>query len=185
MEAICFIAFTDALIYWIHRMLHYPPVYIKFHKQHHKWKVPTPFASHAFHPLDGFAQSLPYHIYPFLFPLSSHLYLLLFVSVNVWTVSIHDGVYSVPTRLKWAINGAAHHTDHHLFYRYNYGQFTTIWDRIGRTYKDPSSWNGTGPADLVRVILNQVNGINCSTNDASRKREGYEKVTNEGKKKVL
>ena len=34
-----------------------------------QWLVPTPFASHAFHWLDGFAQSSPYHIFVFLFPL--------------------------------------------------------------------------------------------------------------------
>lgn len=27
---------------------------------HHAWLVPTPFAALAFHPLDGYAQSLPY-----------------------------------------------------------------------------------------------------------------------------
>lgn len=44
-----------------------PPQHL--HKQHHTFKIPTPFASHAFHPLDGFLQSLPYHVYPFIFPL--------------------------------------------------------------------------------------------------------------------
>lgn len=30
---------------------------------------------------------------------------------------------------------AAHHTDHHLLFNYNYGQFFTLWDRIGGSYK--------------------------------------------------
>lgn len=64
-----FVAFTDAFIYLIHRGLHHRSVYRYLHKTHHTWKVPTPFASHAFHPVDGFLQSCPYHIYPFLFPL--------------------------------------------------------------------------------------------------------------------
>ena len=64
-----FIAFTDACIYWIHRFLHHRLVYKHLHKTHHTWKVPTPFASHAFHPMDGFLQSCPYHLYLFLFPL--------------------------------------------------------------------------------------------------------------------
>ena len=92
--------------------------------------------SHAFHPIDGFLQSLPYHIYPFLFPLhkgTSHaiipvkhnliagLYLGLFLFVNIWTVSIHDGDYRVPAFLRPIINGSAHHTDHHLYFTVNYG----------------------------------------------------------------
>jgi hypothetical protein len=35
-------------------------LYAKIHKPHHLWKLPTPFASHAFHPCDGVAQSMPY-----------------------------------------------------------------------------------------------------------------------------
>merc|ERR1719238_998699 len=86
-----FLVFTDFCIYWIHRALHWPIFYGPIHKQHHLWKVPTPWASHAFHPLDGFAQSTPYHIYAFLFPMNKLVYLGMFVFVNMWTISIHDG----------------------------------------------------------------------------------------------
>eukprot|EP00960_Hanusia_phi_P014822 438818-Hanusia_phi.AAC.1 len=67
-------------------------------------------ASHAFHPLDGFLQSTPYHMYAFLFPMNKVmgcgrgrcllvvltsprqvLYLGMFIFVNMWTISIHDG----------------------------------------------------------------------------------------------
>jgi lathosterol oxidase len=105
-----FILFTDALIYWIHRGLHYPSAYRLLHKVHHTWKIPTPFASHAFHPVDGFLQSCPYHVYIFLFPMNKWVYLGLFVFVNFWTVSIHDGDFRVPFALRPFINGAAHHT---------------------------------------------------------------------------
>ena len=148
-----FLMFTDCLIYWIHRGLHNPLVYARLHKAHHKWKIPSPFASHAFHPIDGFLQSLPYHIYPFLFPLNKILYIILFVFVNMWTVSIHDGDYRVPDILKPFINGSAHHTDHHLFYNYNYGQFFTLWDRIGGSFKNPSAFEGEAPGDAVRRML--------------------------------
>ena len=137
-----FLMFTDGLIYWIHRLLHSKLLYKSLHKAHHKWKVPTPFASHAFHPLDGFLQSFPYHLYPFLFPLHKVSYLLLFVLVNIWTVSIHDGNYHVPEPLKPFINGSAHHTDHHLYYNYNYGQFFTLWDRLGGSFRLPRAFEG-------------------------------------------
>lgn len=129
-----FILFTDCLIYFIHRWLHWPSVYKRLHKPHHKWIVCTPFASHAFHPVDGWAQSLPYHIYPLLFPLHKVLYLGLFTFVNFWTVMIHDGNYMSNDPV---VNGTACHTVHHLYFNYNYGQFTTLWDRIGRSYRRP------------------------------------------------
>jgi Delta7-sterol 5-desaturase len=110
-----FLLFTDFCIYWIHRGLHHPWVYKHLHKPHHKWIMPTPFASHAFHPLDGFAQGFPYHVFPFVFPLQKFAYVGLFVFVNAWTVLIHDGEYVANSPV---INGAACHTLHHLYFNY-------------------------------------------------------------------
>ncbi|KAF8628018.1 hypothetical protein AX15_004136 [Amanita polypyramis BW_CC] len=83
-----FLIFTDYCIYWIHRWLHVPFLYKIIHKPHHKWIVPTPFASHAFHPLDGYLQSVPYHLFIFIFPLHRVLYLVLFVLVNFWSIFV-------------------------------------------------------------------------------------------------
>ncbi|KAF2490470.1 hypothetical protein BU16DRAFT_494513 [Lophium mytilinum] len=130
-----FILFTDLFIYWIHRGLHHPLVYKQLHKPHHKWIMPTPYASHAFHPVDGFSQSVPYHVFPFLFPLQKFAYVFLFVFINIWTVMIHDGEYIADSPI---INGAACHTMHHLYFNYNYGQFTTLWDRLGGSYRKPN-----------------------------------------------
>lgn len=143
LSIVSFLMFTDCLIYWIHRGLHHRLLYKYIHKPHHKWKVPTPYASHAFHPIDGFLQSVPYHIYPFLFPLHKLTYLSLFLFVNIWTVSIHDGDYRVPQLLQPFINGSAHHTDHHVLYKYNYGQFFTLWDRLGGSFHYPSQLTDT------------------------------------------
>src|SRR6218665_1595484 len=161
LSVVAFILFTDCCIYWIHRWLHHRIFYSRLHKPHHQWKVPTPFASHAFHPVDGFLQSVPYHLYVFLFPMHKFTYLFLYVGVNIWTVSIHDGDFRVPEILKPLINGSAHHTDHHLFYGYNYGQYFTLWDRIGGSFRNPSAFEGTGPLDQVvkRLEPNDGRGI--------------------------
>ncbi|EGV62316.1 c-5 sterol desaturase [Yamadazyma tenuis] len=134
LQTLTFLMFTDCGIYFIHRWLHIPSVYKKLHKPHHKWIVCTPFASHAFHPVDGWAQSLPYHFYPLFFPLHKVLYLFLFGFVNFWTVMIHDGQYLSNDPV---VNGTACHTIHHLYFNYNYGQFTTLWDRLCRSYRRP------------------------------------------------
>ena len=80
-STVLFMIWNDFLIYWIHRLEHHPSVYKYIHKPHHKWigsfysslsflfmstatdelpPVPTPWAALAFHPLDGYVQSLPY-----------------------------------------------------------------------------------------------------------------------------
>jgi lathosterol oxidase len=149
-----FILFTDCFIYWIHRGLHHPMVYKRLHKPHHKWIMPTPFASHAFHPIDGWAQSIPYHVFPFLFPLQKFAYIGLFVTINVWTIMIREYLWLLRTAFQQTtnfttddgeyvanspiINGAACHTMHHLYFNYNYGQFTTLWDRLGGSYRKPN-----------------------------------------------
>ncbi|OQE21381.1 hypothetical protein PENSTE_c012G00111 [Penicillium steckii] len=130
-----FICFTDFFIYWIHRGLHHPRVYRTLHKPHHKWIMPSPYASHAFHPLDGWSQSVPYHVFPFIFPLQKLAYVFLFGFINLWTVFIHDGEYVANSPV---VNGAACHTMHHLYFNYNYGQFTTLWDRMGGSYRKPN-----------------------------------------------
>lgn len=127
--------------------LHIPFIYKRIHKPHHRWLVPSPFASHAFHPIDGFAQSSPYHVFAFLFPIHKLLYLGLFLFVNFWTISIHDGEYHVPRLLEPFVNGSAHHMDHHLYFTCNYGQFFTLWDRIGGSFQYPTSLLGKGPLD--------------------------------------
>jgi lathosterol oxidase len=140
---VLYLFFTDTLIYWIHRWLHHPLLYAPIHKLHHKWVISTPFASHAFHPVDGFLQSVPYHIFVFLFPLNKIVYLGLFIFVNIWTISIHDGSGFYAGTI---INGADHHTIHHRQFNFNFGQYFTLWDRLCGTHKLPVG------AELEKVV---------------------------------
>ena len=100
--------------------------------------MPTPFASHAFHPVDGYAQSVPYHLFIFIFPMQRHLYLGLFVAVNFWSIFIHDSDMITGHPLEKIINGPAHHTLHHIYFTVNYGQFFTWADRMGNSYRHPA-----------------------------------------------
>lgn len=141
-----FLWFTDFAIYLVHRWIHTPSIYKYIHKSHHKWIIPTPFASYAFNPLDGFLQSLPYHLFIFIFPLHKTVYLSLFVFVNLWSILIHDSDLIVGHPLEHIINGPAHHTLHHLHFTCNYGQYFTWADRLGQTYRHPTQDDQT---DLI------------------------------------
>lgn len=110
---------------------------------HHQWVVPTPFASHAFHFVDGYIQSLPYQVVLFVVPLHKYLYFALFTFVNLWTVLIHDNEFFVFSDI---FNSAAHHTAHHLYFSYNFGQYFTFWDKLGGTYRSPDE------AELRKVL---------------------------------
>lgn len=84
------------------------------------------------------------------------VYLSLFVFVNIWTISIHDGDDRIPGPLMPLLNGAAHHVDHHLSFNYNYGQYFTLWDRLGGSYRYPSVLLGNGPQDDIRKLRAEV-----------------------------
>lgn len=128
------LVFTETGVYWAHRLLHTGFLYRHVHRYHHRFRRPTPWASHAFHPLDAFAQALPYHLAAFLFPLHAGVYATSLVLVMVWSISIHDRV----TLLPWSVlNYTGHHTVHHLRFRSNYGQYFTAWDRLAGTYEPP------------------------------------------------
>lgn len=43
-----FMVLCDTLLYWSHRTLHHPLLYVRFHKQHHEFKSNVPFASEYF-----------------------------------------------------------------------------------------------------------------------------------------
>ena len=140
-----FLAFSDFLIYFIHRGLHHPSIYKYIHKPHHSFINTSPFAAFAFHPMDGYMQGMSYQVFIFFLPFHSAVHLISLVVVSCWTINIHDRItLGIP-----GVNGAAHHTIHHTTFKSNYGQYTTVWDRLCGTYRDPVIWQKSGSPELT------------------------------------
>ncbi|GAB1318052.1 c-5 sterol desaturase [Madurella fahalii] len=137
-STLLFMVWNDFMIYWIHRLEHHPSIYKYIHKPHHKWIVPTPWAALAFHPLDGYVQSLPYHVFVFICPVQKYLYLVLFILVQIWTILIHDGDMISGHWLEKYINSPAHHTLHHMYFTVNYGQYFTWADSYFNSHRAPN-----------------------------------------------
>lgn len=140
---------AETLIYWIHRALHTRWLYRVIHVHHHKFREPTPLSCVAFHPVDSFSQSFPYHLYALLVPINFWLYLGLVMFVTLWTVMIHDRVRFVPGGI---VNHTGCHTAHHWYQKYNYGQYFTFWDRLCGTYRDPADLPDRFMASKVPVF---------------------------------
>mmetsp|Transcript_30194 Transcript_30194/g.79866 ORF Transcript_30194/g.79866 Transcript_30194/m.79866 type:complete len:82 (-) Transcript_30194:387-632(-) len=62
------------------------------------------------------------------------MYMGMFMLVNVWTISIHDGFF---LSFEGLVNSSAHHANHHLYFSCNYGQYFTFWDRLFGTHLFP------------------------------------------------
>lgn len=136
LSVLLLLLFTETMVYWTHRALHHPWLFRTIHVRHHQFREPTPWAAFAFHPIDAFAQAFPYHVAAFVFPLHVGVYTVAMSLVMVWSISIHDRVSLLPWR--WVLY-AGHHTLHHLHNRYNLGQYLSVWDRLGGTYRCPST----------------------------------------------
>lgn len=136
MSALIMVVFTESAVYWAHRILHMGPFYRHLHRHHHSFHQTNPYMAVAFHPLDSFMQALPHHLFAFIFPVHIGVYLGSVMLVTAWSVIIHDRL----TLVKWsAINYTAHHDMHHWYYDFNYGQYTTFWDRLCGTYRSPKT----------------------------------------------
>jgi len=145
-----FLFVTDMAIYFIHRGLHFGLIYQYIHKPHHTYKWTSPFSSHAFHPIDGWAQGIPYYLFVFIFPLHYIVFIFLFLFVNFWTISIHDQVDFCGDGF---FNSTGHHTLHHTQFLYNYGQYFTLWDRVCGTYKPAQQTNDFMSGNKVTIRL--------------------------------
>lgn len=137
---ILFIVFSDCMIYFVHRALHHRLLYSRIHKPHHSFINTSPFAAFAFHPVDGYMQGFAYQLFVFMLPFHCTIHLVSLVAVSMWTINIHDRVmFGIP-----GVNGAGHHTIHHITFKSNYGQYFTLWDKLCGTFKDPRLWKKDG-----------------------------------------
>ncbi|KAF8549815.1 hypothetical protein OG21DRAFT_1420709 [Imleria badia] len=133
------LVFNDFSTYWFHRALHHPSLYKTVHKHHHKLIVPSPFGSHAIHPVEAFMQALAYYLLVFVIPLHRGLYSALYLVNNVWNILIHDSGFITGYPLEYIINGPSHHALHHLYSTVNYGLYLTWSDRVAGSYRHPES----------------------------------------------
>mmetsp|Transcript_11906 Transcript_11906/g.34153 ORF Transcript_11906/g.34153 Transcript_11906/m.34153 type:complete len:377 (-) Transcript_11906:526-1656(-) len=129
-------------IYWMHRTLHTNKfLYKHIHLKHHQYNKPetlTPWASIAFHPLDGILQASPYvYLLPFI-PCHYLTHICMVFFTAIWATYIHDA-------MDWNVDpimGSKYHTVHHTHYIYNYGQIFTLCDWFWGTLKVPDGPTG-------------------------------------------
>ncbi len=127
---------ADAWTYWKHRLLH-TQLFFGFHKQHHSFRDPTPFAGFAISPFEALLTFCP--IFLLCIPGAPHyapMYFGLiaaFVGLNFY---LHCGVtYRLAEWLlpKLLLNSSAHHNLHHSKANVNFGEVSFFWDRLCKT----------------------------------------------------
>jgi sterol desaturase/sphingolipid hydroxylase (fatty acid hydroxylase superfamily) len=120
--------------YFIHRALHWKPLYKHVHYLHHKNVHPGPWSGIAMHPVEhivSFSALLIHWVVP------SNPIFLLFQAQYMATLpaSSHSG-FEGPFLNGKLPGGAYHHYLHHRYFDCNYGGATIPFDKLFRTFRD-------------------------------------------------
>lgn len=125
----------DAWFYWAHRLLH-TRRFIRYHRSHHISRAPTVWSTDAQTIVETLMiQSwmvLAVLIFP-IPPLSVVLHRL-YDHINGQLGHCGYEFFASPTtRRPWPMVCTTYHDQHHELYRWNYGNYTSLWDRLGGT----------------------------------------------------
>lgn len=129
----------DLYFYWMHRFAHLPAIYERVHKTHHLSTNPSAFAAFAFHPLEAIFEIAIFVVMVIVLPMNFYALILVGLSSLAYNVYGHLGYEIMPrfiakSPLGRLLNTSAYHNQHHRTYRYNYGLYTVIWDRLHGTF---------------------------------------------------
>lgn len=133
------IVVIDAWTYWKHRLLH-TPLFFSFHRPHHAFRDPTPFAGFAVGPLETLLTFWPLLL--ICWPQAKHfapMYFSAIVGFVCLNLYLHCGVtFRVFERIlpKVGLNSSAWHNVHHSDVHVNFGEVSFVWDRFCKTAKD-------------------------------------------------
>lgn len=122
--------------YWIHRALHWPPLYRLAHALHHRNTNVGPWSGLSMHPVEHlmFFSSVAVH-----WLLASHpIHILFHMQHQALTAATsHTGFESLVVRDKGRLAlGTFHHQMHHRYFECNYGNLEMPWDKWFGSFHD-------------------------------------------------
>lgn len=128
----------DWYFYWMHRAVHTAPLYDRVHRTHHLSTNPSAFAAFAFHPLEAILEIAIFLVLVVVMPLHVTALLLAGILSLIYNVYGHLGYEIMPrfiarSPIGYWLNKSAYHNQHHRTFRYNFGLYTVIWDRLHGT----------------------------------------------------
>lgn len=128
--------FTSMHFYFVHRLLHWPPLYRVAHALHHRNDNLGPWSGLSMHPVEHliYLSSILVHTVV----LSHPLHILFHLHWNtLGAASSHAGFEAIRIRGRnvFAL-GSFHHQLHHRFFNCNYGNPFMPWDRWLNTDND-------------------------------------------------
>lgn len=120
--------------YWVHRLIHWKPLYKHVHYLHHKNVNPNPWSGMAMHPVEivlYFSVVLIHWVVPG--PAFAFFYTL--QHAGIAPASVHHGFEGPIAGGKWP-TGSYFHYLHHRYFECNYGAPVLPFDKWFRTFRD-------------------------------------------------
>jgi len=131
----------DTYFYWLHRFMHWPPVFRYTHLGHHRSVSPTPWAIYSFQPLEAILQFIGIMLLVTFLPMHPLVFWAFLSFDTLVNTAGHTGYELVPERLSSQpvlrhFNTVTHHDSHHTNTRVNFGVFFNTWDRWMGTFSE-------------------------------------------------
>jgi len=144
--------------YWIHRLLHWPPLYKRVHALHHRNINLGPWSGMAMHPVEHllYLGSVMIH---FVVP-SSPLHVIFHLQFNVLiSIFSHSGFEALLVDGKKRVGmGYFFHQLHHRYFECNYGTDEMPWDKWFGTFHD-------GTADATVMVKDRRRRMYATKSD--------------------
>jgi lathosterol oxidase len=122
--------------YWIHRLLHWKPLYTTVHALHHRNVNIGPWSGMSMHPVESFIYLTSVLIH--LVVLSSPFHVVYHLQFLIFNAVIaHSGFESLLVKEKDVMHvGRFHHQLHHRYFECNYGNTEMPWDAWFGSFHD-------------------------------------------------
>jgi len=120
----------EVWFYYSHRLMHYPPLYRLFHKQHHEFLQPYGWTGIYCSIAELFLVNLfSVMVGPLITGMTGWVLFMWSTIISVLTVLGHHSGFNIP----FISDGK--HDIHHFMFNYNYGIFETL-DRLHGTFRN-------------------------------------------------
>jgi len=142
--------------YWVHRLLHWPPLYKIAHGLHHRNTNIGPWSGLSMHPIEHilFFSSVLIH-----WVVSAHPIHILFHMQHqaITAATSHAGFENLLVKDKKRLSlGNFHHQMHHRYFECNYGNLEVPWDKLFGSYHDGTEQSHREFLERRRKLANRA-----------------------------
>lgn len=141
LEYAAYFLLFDTYFYWFHRLMHVEPIYSWVHKIHHRSTSPNLLTTLSVSPFESLINGGFVPLFTAMLTVHESTMLLIAPTNIIMGFYVHAGYEFLPRwwnktwATKWFIT-TTFHDQHHKYFRWNFGGYTTIWDRLCGTVRN-------------------------------------------------